>query len=245
MNGIKSNLGVPACALALICAVVFSGCNLAGMSHNSKGTQAYYSGQLNTAINEFSQALNANPSDADAHYNLAACYAAIAQQTGNQQWTDQAEQLYRQAIAYNDQHVAAHRGLASLLIKSGKERFAFDLLDQWRSRYPTSESPLIELAQLYQEYGDHRRATDLLADALKLNGNSTQALVAMGVAREKQGQYELALNNYTRALQLSPQLQDVAQNVAIIQQRFAYAPPNGQTAPTNDRYGAINPFQQR
>ncbi len=242
MNGIC--LRLCSCTIAVLLITSF-GCNLSGISHNVNGTRAYNAGQLNSAINEFQLALNSNPSDANAYYNLGACYSLLSQQTGNQQWVDQAEQLYRQAIAYNDQHVDAHRGLASLLIKSNKQDFAFDLLNQWKDRYPTSETPLIELARLYQEYGDQRRSTDLLADALKLNSQSTPALIAMGQVREMQGQYQLALNNYARALQINPQMQDVAQRAAAVQQRLATLPAGSQTAPTNNRYGAINPFDQR
>ena len=142
-----------------------SGCNLGAQRHNTIGSQALEQGQFTTAINEFQQALNLNPQDADAFYNLGASYYAMGKQTKNPQWTQQAEQLYRQAISFNDQHVDAHRGLAALLIETNQEKYAFDLLNAWKNRYPTSTEPVVELARLYQEYGDNRRATDLLADA--------------------------------------------------------------------------------
>ena len=146
-----------------------SGCNLQANRRNMIGKQAFEQGQFSVAINEFQQALNANPNSADAYYNLGASFAALGKQQQNNQWLNQAEQLYRQAISFDDQHVDAHRGLASLLIETNREQYAFDLINQWKERYPASTAPLVELARLYQEYGDSRRATDLLADSLRLN----------------------------------------------------------------------------
>ncbi len=94
-------------------------------------------------------------------------------------------------------------------------------MNTWRNRYPQSPEPLIEIARLYQEYGDNRRATDYLADALRLDSNNTRALKAMGHVRETQGQLNLALENYSRVLQLDRCQVDVAQRVSDIQNRLA------------------------
>jgi len=164
-----------------------TGCNL-GQQNNVTGRQAFELGQYPTAINEFQKALTKNPNNPDALYNLAASLYAQGKQARNSQWLGQAEQLYRQAIAANDQHVDAHRGLAALLIETGRENYAFDLVNQWKDRYPGSTEPVVELARLYQEYGDNRRATDLLSDALKIDSNNIRALKALGHVREVQGQ---------------------------------------------------------
>jgi len=109
---------------------------------------------------------------------------------------------------------------------------------------PNSAEPLIELARVYQEYGDTQHATDLLADALKVNGNSVRALKALGRVRESQGQNLLALDNYMRVLQIDSSQTDVAGRVASLQQQVAR---NG-TQPTQNyspRYGSTNPWQTR
>ena len=232
-------------AAALICQ---SGCKIQADRFNSVGRQAFEQGQYAVAINEFQQALRTNPNNADAYYNLAASYAALGKQTQNKQWIGQAEQLYRQSISLNDQSVNAHRGLAALLIESGQEQYAFDLINQWKDRYPTSNAPLVELARLYQEYGDTSRATDLLADSLRLNPNDTRTLIAMGHIREKTGQPYLAIDNYMRALQVDGSQQVLAQHVAALQTRVAALQPAGQQAPTANpaiRYGAVEPFERK
>lgn len=206
--------------------VVCSGCKLTADRFNSAGRQAYQSGQLAQAIDKFQRALTVDPNNADAYYNLAATYYAFGKQSNNEQWLDQAEQLYRQAIRINDLHTDAHRGLACLLIDRGRQQHAFDLLTAWQQRYPTQSEPLIELARLHSEVGDKRRATDLLADAIRLDSSNPRALKAMGHLRETEGQYAQALENYQRALQIDPRQMDVAQRVGELQTRLAQAAGN-------------------
>lgn len=213
-------------AFVLMWISIFAGCNLAAQRQNRIGRQAFETGQVAQAINRFQRALNLNPNNSDAYYNLASTYYQLGNQSQNQQWVGQAEQLYRQAIALNDQHVDAHRGLAALLVETKREKFAFDLVDDWRQRYPQSAEPLIEIARLYQEYGDNRRATDFLSDAVRLDTQNVRALKALGHVREAQGQLGLAYENYSRVLQLDGSQADVAQRVQQIATRLAQQPQN-------------------
>ncbi len=213
-------------AFVLMWISIFAGCNLAAQRQNRIGRQAFDTGQVAQAINRFQRALNLNPNNSDAYYNLASTYYQLGNQSQNQQWVGQAEQLYRQAIALNDQHVDAHRGLAALLVETKREKFAFDLVDDWRQRYPQSAEPLIEIARLYQEYGDNRRATDFLSDAVRLDTQNVRALKALGHVREAQGQLGLAYENYSRVLQLDGSQADVAQRVQQIATRLAQQPQN-------------------
>lgn len=232
--------------LALAILIASSGCNFRAQQHNIAGRQAFEFGQLSTAAAEFQRALKANPRNADAYYNLASTYYLMAKQNQNNQWLAQAEQLFRQAIALNDKHTEAHRSLAALLIETGQERYAFDLLNTWRNRYPNSTDPLIELARLYQEYGDTRRAADYLADALRVNGQDIRALKAMGHVRERQGQVQLALENYYRVLQLDSRQTEVASAVQRLQTQLAQGGSSGSgNNPWQPRYGSAAPFQQR
>ncbi|MDB4380696.1 tetratricopeptide repeat protein [Mariniblastus sp.] len=239
-------------ALVTLNLLVTTGCKLGADRHNAIGCQAYNQGQITTAIAEFNKAIEMNPNDADAIYNLGASYYAIGKQTKNLQATQSAEQLYRRTISIDDQHQEAHRSLAVLLIETGQEQYAFDLINSWKNRYPTSTEPVVELAKLYQEYGDNSRATDLLVDALKINPNDVQVLAAMGSVREAQGQSTLALDSYIRALQIDPKQPQIAAKVASLQNQLAQLPsynsPAGGTAspttPAPARYGSTTPYQK-
>ena len=158
-----------------------------------------------------------------AYYNLGSSYFRLGKQQQNKQWVEQAESLFRQSIALNNQHTDAHRSLACLLVETDREEFAFDLINSWRTRNPGSTEPLVELARLHHEYGDNRRATDFLADALRLDTNNLRALKAMGRVRETQGQINLALENYSRALQIDSRQTDVADRINVLQTQLAQA----------------------
>ena len=213
--------------LSLLAAV--AGCSVAANRQNNLGRQAYESGQISQAINNFQQALKLDPNNSDAFYNLGSSYYLLGKQSQNQQWITQSEQLLRQSIALNDQHVDAYRTLAAVLVETNREQSAFELVESWRNRYPQSAEPLIEIARLYQEYGDNRRATDYLADAVRVDSQNVRALKAMGHVREAQGQYQLALENYNRVLSIDSSQADVAQRVQQISTRLAQQPLNQTT----------------
>ena len=220
------------------------GCNLGAQQSNIVGSQAYQNGNYLQALSRFQQSLAQNPNNPDANYNLAAIFYSMGKNQQNTQYLTQAEQLYRKAISLSPQHTEAHRGLAALLVETGREQYAFDLLDGWKQRAPNSAEPMIELARLYQEYGDNQHATDLLADALKVDGGSVRALKAMGRIRETQNQPLLALDNYMRVLQIDGAQTDVAQRVAVLQQQYntTGGAPGQNSTP---RYGSTTPWQTR
>ncbi len=228
---------------AFFCIALTMGCNATTQRQNLLGKAAFERGDHSQAINSFQQALNRDPTNSDAYYNLAACYYQLGVRRQNKQFIDQAEQLYRQAIAYDDKHIDAHRGLAAMLIETGREKFAFDLLEGWRQRYPQSPEPLVEIARLYQEYGDNRRATDLLADALRNDSRNVRALKALGHVREAQGENQLALENYLRALQVNGNDQDTIARVAYLQSQITASGQGGFASPP--RYGAAAPYLTR
>ena len=227
----------------LFCVALAIGCNATTQRQNMLGKAAFERGDNSQAINAFQQALNRDPKNADAYYNLAAVYYQLGVKNQNKQFIAQSEQLYRQAIANNDKHIDAHRGLSALLVETGREKHAFDLLEGWRQRYPQSAEPLVEVARLYQEYGDNRRATDLLADALRNDSRNVRALKAMGHVREVQGENQLALENYLRAIQVNGADQNTAARVAYLQSQISSSGQVGTSTPP--RYGAAAPYQRR
>lgn len=209
-----------------------SGCGIAARHHNLVGCEAFQMGQYSRAVNEFQLALSKDNQNAEAYYNLGATYYTLAKQSRNAEWMSQAEQLLRQSISLDPTHVDSHRTLAGLLVESNRPQFAFDLLNAWQQRNPWSAEPLVELARLSQEFGDTGRATNYLADAIRIDGNNPRVLKAMGHVRERQGQLAMALENYTRSFQLDQRQSDVAAKIVDLRTRLAGLPypynPGGQ-----------------
>lgn len=225
MNRLSAN---PTARLGLTFVIVLcgvlSGCGWAARRHNLLGREAYESGQLSRAINEFNRALQNDPRNSDAHHNLAMTYWALGRQAGNTQWIGQAEQLFRQSISLDPTNVDAHRSLTVLLVQSNRPQYAMDLLQAWHQRQPHSPEPLVELARLQLEMGDTNRAANYLGDALRINAYHPRALRAMGYVRESQGQLAMALENYSRSYQADTRQVELLPKMQEIQTRLAALP---------------------
>ncbi len=61
------------------------GCGSFPSSHNTAGVQLYQQGQMTAAMQQFQQALLAEPQNADAYYNLAATYHRMGSQQNDRQ----------------------------------------------------------------------------------------------------------------------------------------------------------------
>ena len=238
--------------MLLVCCSLagLSGCNLTSSGNCIQGKRWFEVGDLNRAVTSFQQAQRANPQNPDPYYNLGAIYHRLAAtaaanastanlsggigpagqpanannaQSVSNQYLSAAENYYRQAIALDDRHVDAHRALAVLLIQSNRQAHGFELIRTWQARHPESAEPLVELARLHQEYGDQSRAVQFLADAINIDGNHARAHKALGVIREQQGQYHLALDNFIRSYQANNLQSDLPGRIANLQSRLQLA----------------------
>ncbi|MEZ6106469.1 MAG: tetratricopeptide repeat protein [Pirellulaceae bacterium] len=128
-------------------------------SNNTQGAQLFQTGRYNDAITSFQQALQRDPANADACYNLASTYHHLGMASRDTAMVTQAEALYNECLNREPNHVDAHRGLAVLLVQDGRKDAAFTLLRRWAAGAPLSPEPKIELARLYREFGDTQTAT--------------------------------------------------------------------------------------
>ncbi|GEM_PF-991086 len=211
------------------CVCLSPGCQFQAARHTADGQWHVQNNQFGPAIDSYQQALMTNPRSADANYNLGTTYYYMAKQTGQAHFNPKSEDLLRQAISLNPNHVDAYRTLSALYIETQRPNDAFNLMRSWQVAQPTSPEPLVELARLYREHNDPTRAVQHLADALTIDPNNSRALVAMGSLREEQGQLELALKNYTRSYQANNYQPELATRIASLQQRL-----NSSTNSTNN-----------
>lgn len=179
-----------------------TGCQWASGSQNTQGAALYNQGQYTGAMEQFQKAIASNPKDPDGYYNLAATTHRLGNQRQDANLIRQSEALYNQCLDHDPNHVDCHRGLAVLLVDSGRPDRAFTLLKNWASRNPTSSEPRIELARLYEEAGESNTALKYLEDAVQQDANNPRAWLALARLRENGGDPVQALQNYQRALAL-------------------------------------------
>ena len=205
---------------------------MAATGYNVDGVRMYEQGNHQAAIGRFQQAIANDATNADAYYNLARTFHTIGQQKGDPQALRHAEMLYNQCLDAEADHVDCHRGLAVLLAEMGEPEKGFNLLKNWATRRPELAEPRIELARLYEEFGDIDAATNHLENALLVDHANPRAWAALGSLRERDGDHVQALANYQRALNRNYAQEGVAQRIASLQSALnsspmSYTPPGG------------------
>lgn len=229
--------------IALLSLVPQGGCKMSAQGRNVDGVRDFQAGQYHSAIQRFQRSLTLDPNNADAYYNLAATYYALGKQNNDSALLQQAEGLYHQCLDLNPDHVACYRGLASLLVDTGRQESAFTLVKRWAERSYYSAEPRIELARLYEEFNDSESAAQHLTDALQIDATNARAWTAMGQLREKRGELAQALANYQQAQRLNTNQQTLSARIAALQQNLNAR--NAPQSPPTQMVNAPSPFPQR
>lgn len=202
---------------------------------NAEGTRLYMQGEQHAAMQKFQEALAADPRNPDGYYNLAAVMHQVGKQTNDSATLSQAEGLYNQCLDRDANHVECHRGLAALLVDTGRSDKAFTLMERWTIENPKSVDARVELARLYEEFGDKRAAQSYLEQALAINTTSresSRAWTALARLREESGDHQQALANYQQSYQLNSFQPGVAQRIAHLRQSLTSGSSYGQTGGT-------------
>lgn len=245
-RSVKRAMPFPAAMLVVAAAVCFStGCGMVARQQNVTGVQYFQRGQYPVALERFKQAAETDPNSADAKYNLAATTHRLGLQNRDMNLMIQAEGLYHECLDRDPNHVACHRGLAVLLTETGRVPQAFTLLRNWSVQSPTLADARVELARLYEEYGDLTTAEAQLQQALQIDVNSARANAALGQIRERKGDYQQALINYQRAYALNRSQPGIAERIAMLQRqtgsagvpgRLPATPPQSASLPLRGLY---------
>lgn len=213
--------------LPLLCSAV--GCKMAATTANLDGVRLFQAGDYQAASQRFRQAIATDPRNADAYYNEAATLHRMGLQSSNAQLLKQAEEMYNVCLDLDENHTDAHRALAVLLGQTGRSDKAFTLMKNWVISQPQVAEARVELARLYQEYGDDATAQQQLQEALKVDLNNARAWKALASLQEKAGNYTQAVANYQRSLQINRFQPELTQKLAAL----ASATPNtASSAPT-------------
>jgi Flp pilus assembly protein TadD len=186
-------------------------------SDNINGVALYQQGNYQGAVNQFTQAVDSDPNDADAYYNLGATYHQLGKMAHNQAELQQAESYYHQCLDRNPDQRDCYRGLAVLLVEEGRGTDAFSLMQRWAEHSPSSPAPRVELARLYEEYGDKKSAEANLQEALAIAPTDPRALAALGRMKEQEGDRAQALAIYQRSLQANQFQPQLEARVAALQ----------------------------
>ncbi len=218
--------------LAGLCLAGFPGCGgVAARSQNAEGVRLFDQARYEEAIGQFQLAVNYNPNHPDGYYNLAAVHHRLGLANRDPAQLAQAEHYYNQCLDRDENHRQCYRALAVLLVEQERSEEAFRLIEGWADRSPTSPEPKIELARLYQEFGEKQAAKERLLEALAADPKNARALAALGKLREQAGEHALALNDYQQSLWQDRYQPEVAARVSALQSTVGPTPLTTAGAP--------------
>lgn len=223
---------VTLCALTVV--ALSAGCGtLSAQGQNAEGVRLHQQGYYQQSLARFQQAVYSDPKNPDSYYNLAATYHRMGKLSGNRAELDQAESYYNQCLDHNPDHRECYRGLAILLVEENRSEEAFRLLEGWAGRSPSNPDPKIELARLFEEFGDKTAAEHQLVEALTNDPYNARALAALGKLHEQAGEFTQALSVYQRSLWHDRLQPEVAARVAALQSAIGPQPTVTPSTPTN------------
>ncbi len=139
----------------------------AGFDHYVQGLRLETQQQFQQAVNEFSQAISANPQNALAFYARGNAYGALGMQ-------DKAIADFRQAIALNPKDDPSYFGLAIAYANQGKRGDAIGALDKAISLAGAKGEYYGLRGTLYAEQNDPAHAIPDLEKALSLGLDTQQ-----------------------------------------------------------------------
>ncbi len=228
----------------LLFACLTTGCGWMSSGQNSEGVRLFQQGYYDAAAQRFRQAMQTEPQNPDSYYNLAAYYHRQGKLQQRSVDLAQAESYYRQCLDRNPNHVECRRGLAVLLVEEGRSEDAFKMMEDWDTQNPTLAAPKIELARMFEEFGDKDAAKEHLTAALAIAPGDPRALAALGKLREDSGDMNQALANYQRSLAVNRFQPELAQRVNALQASgvtatASYIPAGGGTRVVSGPTGTI------
>lgn len=163
------------------------GTGLSGSAKDAydRGFKAWVDGDMEGARKGFSEASSADPKAAAPHYSLGVVLERLGDSNG-------AMQEYRTAISLQPDHEPAMGAYALALASAGRVGEADTFLTEKRAKNPDSAALTTYLAEIKSLQKDHGTAQQLAQDALRMNPNYKEAMVAIARDHFRARKMELA-----------------------------------------------------
>ncbi|NER26918.1 MAG: tetratricopeptide repeat protein, partial [Symploca sp. SIO1C4] len=159
-------------------------------------------------INSYQQAIQLNPNDAVAYYNLG---IALRQQGK----LDEEIDSYQQAIQLNPNYANAYNNLGVALSEQGKLDQAIDSYQQAIKLNPNDADAYNNLGIALRQQGKLDQAIDSYQQAIKLNPNDAVAYYNLGIALSEQGKLDEEIDSYQQAIKLNPNYANAYYNLGV------------------------------
>ena len=167
------------------------------LAHNNLGTALLQRGQLDEAVEQFSEALQIRPRDATVFYNLGLALKRKGE-------IQRAAQAFSKALNLNPRLAGAHNNLGTIHMQSNQLEVA---IQHFRQAL-TIDASLAEvhgnLGAVLVRQGSVEAAVAHFREALRIEPDAAKSHANLGAALDLQGRPEEAFAAYRRALELDP-----------------------------------------
>ena len=129
---------------------------------------------------------------------------------------DEAERLYRAAIAADETSADAHMNLGNVLNSKGRVPAAIESYERAIAINPNHAAAYynLGLALLYGD--DNGRVEQLFRSAVRLREGFPDAWVGLALALEAQGNFDGAIESYRKAVRIKPDYAEAYRNLGLI-----------------------------
>lgn len=168
-----------------------------GMWYCGRGIAHLQRGELDSAIEEFREALVVKPDLALAHIQLA----TVLTQQGN---FEEANRHYAAALRLDPDEARLHSNYGSTLARSGKLAQAIEHYTKALQLKPDLVEARYSLANALLEEGRIDDAVEHLTEAVRLRPEALDARLQLGIVLAQQGKLDQALEQYRETLRSKP-----------------------------------------
>lgn len=174
----------------------------------NRGAIYQNSGRHELAFQDFTQAIDINPSIADAYYNRGNSCLSLRN-------LDLALADYGRAIELNPEHAAAHANRGKVYIELGEVRRALADFSVAIDNRPDYALAYHNRGIAHLAMGNDKLAMADFGRAIELNPNFVDAWDNRGHLNSQLGQYDSAVRDYTKVIELKPKLASGFNNRAM------------------------------
>jgi len=182
------------------------------------GTVYLNQGRLSDARASFRKALQIDPLEKSAHYNLALTYHLMDS-------SDMAIALYKQAIALDSLYVQAYNNLANIYVNRDRLDSAETLFRQAIDIAPSQGRPYYGLGEVMLKRGNYAKALEAYKKCISLMPGFANGYFKLGIVMRELGDLKSAQAAFSDALRWNPNHPEAGQYLKELQ-NTANQPPD-------------------
>jgi len=185
----------------------------------ANGFDAYNAGDYANAYIDFNNVVNINTITRDANDDIAIDTSAIyatANSASKIKKFDEAVNLYNRLIELNYNNPSIFIGLAGVYKEQGNTEKANETINAGLKQFPSDKALNIEKVNILLSSGDQEAAIASMKEAISIDPKNENLYFALAVAYDTQKDYENAIVNYKKAIDLREGYFDAYYNLGAV-----------------------------